>query len=189
MKQFAFSGDIQADDFMRKDTQTGQIQEDIMTQITDIQAFRKDLTNAVLCWLATVDASGAPNVSPKEMFSWDGNQQIIIADIASARSVENIRQLSKVCLSFIDVFRQRGFKITGSAQIIPTGSPNFAAIGHDVLARIKGEFRVQNLIVVTIESVSRVLAPSYFTFPERNEAEHIRQTLESYSVNRLLYGK
>lgn len=160
-----------------------------MTQFTDIQAFRKDLKNAVLCWLATVDASGAPNVSPKEMFSWDGKQQIVIADIASARSVENIRQQNKVCLSFIDVFRQRGFKITGSASIIPSADSRFPAVGRDVLARIKGEFTVQNLIVVTIESVSRILAPSYFTLPERSEEAHIRQTLESYSVNRLLYGK
>jgi len=83
------------------------------------QAIRTDIENSVLCWLATVDAAGVPNVSPKEIFDSYNDDRIVIADIASSNSVRNIRAHPAVCVSFIDVFRQRGFKIVGTATIIP----------------------------------------------------------------------
>jgi uncharacterized protein len=73
----------------------------------------------VLCWLATVDAAGVPNVSPKAIFDHYNDDRIIIADIASSDCVRNIQAHPAVCVSFIDVFRQRGFKMIGQATIIP----------------------------------------------------------------------
>src|SRR6266496_4360616 len=40
------------------------------------QAVRTDIGNSVLCWLATVDAAGVPNVTPKEIFTSHGDDQI-----------------------------------------------------------------------------------------------------------------
>ena len=42
-------------------------------------AVRTDMANSVLCWLATVDADGTPNVSPKEIFASHGDDRIVIA--------------------------------------------------------------------------------------------------------------
>ena len=81
-------------------------------------AVRTDIANSVLCWLASVDAEGAPSVTPKEIFAAHGETQIAIADIASSGSVANIQSRPSGCVSFIDVFRQRGFKITGEAKVI-----------------------------------------------------------------------
>ena len=63
---------------------------------------------SVLCWLATVAPDGSPNVSPKEAFMHDGKGRIIIAHIASPQTVRNITSNPQVCLSFIDVFTQKG---------------------------------------------------------------------------------
>ncbi len=171
--------------FATKYSQRGNM----MIASTDFQNFKADFQNAVLCWLATVSDDGTPNVTPKEMFSWDGGDQIVIADIASPVTVENIRHHPRICLSFIDVFRQRGFKITGKAAIIPSEDERFASLGKTVIRKVNGRFDINNLILVDIDEVSRVLSPSYFSLPEQNEEEHIRQTLETYSVDRLLYGK
>jgi uncharacterized protein len=62
------------------------------------------IDKVVLCWLATVNAHGAPNVSPKEIFALYDTQTFIIADIRSPNSVRNIIQNPKVCISFIDIF-------------------------------------------------------------------------------------
>ncbi|WP_296040456.1 pyridoxamine 5'-phosphate oxidase family protein [uncultured Agrobacterium sp.] len=43
-------------------------------QIND--AMRTDIANSVLCWLATVDADGTPNVTPKEISSSYGDDRI-----------------------------------------------------------------------------------------------------------------
>jgi hypothetical protein len=51
---------------------------------------------ATLCWLATVDATGQPNVSPKEVFAVFDAQHLVIAHIASPTSVRNIQVNDRV---------------------------------------------------------------------------------------------
>ena len=77
--------------------------------------------SAVLCWLATINDDGGPSVSPKEIFTLCGPQSLAIADIASSNSVWNIRARPRVCVSLIDVFRQRGAQLYGDARIAGRG--------------------------------------------------------------------
>lgn len=100
-------------------------------QIND--AMRTDIANSVLCWLATVDADGTPNVTPKKIFSSFGDDRIVVADIAFSNTVRNIRAHPAVCVSFIDVFRQRGFKVTGQAVIIGPDDTDFSIVGARLL--------------------------------------------------------
>ncbi|MES9828405.1 MAG: pyridoxamine 5'-phosphate oxidase family protein [Candidatus Thiodiazotropha sp.] len=89
---------------------------------TEIQ---ESIKECVLCWLATVDSDGAPNVSTKEMFVSDGNDQILIANIASPNSTKNIESNNNVCVSFIDIFKQKGFKVKGTATIIGESAASY----------------------------------------------------------------
>ena len=59
-------------------------------------AWHQTLGGCVLCWLATVDALGQPNVSPKEVFAVIDEEHLVIAHIASPTSVKNVLQNPKV---------------------------------------------------------------------------------------------
>lgn len=146
-------------------------------------AMRTDISNSVLCWLATVDADGAPNVTPKEIFSSYGDDRIIVADIASSNTVRNIRSHPSVCVSFIDVFRQRGFKVNGQAFIIGSDDPDYSVVGAQVLKMAGEDFPIRNLISIGIEKVSRILAPSYRLFPDRTEEERMASAYQTYGVS------
>ena len=52
-----------------------------MTLLTEpiLEAARR----SVLCWLATVDAQGQPNVSPKEVWAIADDCHVVVAHIAS----------------------------------------------------------------------------------------------------------
>jgi len=76
------------------------------------------INQSVLCWLATSDEDNFTNVSQKEMFTFVEENKLLIANIASPNSIQNIRVNNKVCVSFVDVFVQKGFKIKGIARII-----------------------------------------------------------------------
>ena len=52
--------------------------------------FKKWADKSVLCWLSTASAEGIPNVSPKELFVFDENNMLLIANIASPQSIRNI---------------------------------------------------------------------------------------------------
>lgn len=71
------------------------------------------LDRSVLCWLATVGGDGTPTVSPKELFVAAPPDRVLIADVASPRSVRNIRARPQVCVAAVDVFEQRGFQLYG----------------------------------------------------------------------------
>ena len=145
-------------------------------------AVRLDIRNSVLCWLATIDDQGTPNVSPKEIFASYGDDRIAIADIASSGSVENARLRPRVCVSFVDVFRQRGFKITGRAEIVQPQDPSFAEIGAELLQMAGADFSVRNIICVEIEKIARIWAPSYKVFPNRREDERMQIAYDTYVV-------
>jgi predicted pyridoxine 5'-phosphate oxidase superfamily flavin-nucleotide-binding protein len=145
-------------------------------------AMRADMDNAVLCWLATVDADGVPNVTPKEIFAPYGEDTILIADIASTNSVRNVSAHPKVCVSFVDVFRQKGFKVAGTARLVAPGDADFAALSAPLVVMTGGAFPIRTVIAVGVEKVSRIWAPSYSLFPERSDEERMDAAYRAYGV-------
>ena len=135
-----------------------------------------------MCWLATVDAKGAPSVSPKEFFHLAPGRQVMIADIASAGSVRNIRENSAVCASFIDVFRQTGFKIRGQARLVAPEAPEFASVGAALIDRAAGAFPIRHIIVVGQTRITPIVAPSYRLYPDRSDEARLAETYATYGV-------
>jgi predicted pyridoxine 5'-phosphate oxidase superfamily flavin-nucleotide-binding protein len=62
----------------------------------------------VLLWLATSNNLGEPNVSPKQLFLFKGRNKLIIANIASPKSLMNILENPNVCVTGIDIWKQKG---------------------------------------------------------------------------------
>jgi len=146
------------------------------------QAVRTDIENSVLCWLATVDSAGTPNVTPKEIFACYGDDRIVVADIASTNTVRNIRSHPKVCVSFIDVFRQRGFKAAGIATIISPTDGDFATVGANLLRKAGDAFPIRHVISIQIARISRIWAPSYALFPDQTEEDLMKSAYDTYGV-------
>lgn len=143
---------------------------------------KKSLNDSVLCWLATATPDGKPNVSPKEMFVSFGDDTVLIANIASPKSAANILENPSVCVSFVDVFRQKGFKLTGTGRIIESTDARYAVLLRE-LHKLGGEaFPVNNIIEVTVEASEPIIAPSYWLFPETTEQSQITSAMASYGV-------
>jgi predicted pyridoxine 5'-phosphate oxidase superfamily flavin-nucleotide-binding protein len=147
-------------------------------------AVRQAVDDSVLCWLATVDADGAPNVSPKELFVSHVPDQLLIANIASPGSVHNIKHNPQVCVSFVDVFKQKGFKVKGRATIIGRTDSTYAALLTHFDHLGGQNFPIKSIIVVAIQSVSAIVAPSYWLNPDTTEESQIEQSLRTYGVRR-----
>ncbi|MEI4234848.1 pyridoxamine 5'-phosphate oxidase family protein [Roseovarius sp. D22-M7] len=142
----------------------------------------KEPERYVLCWLATVDSSNRPNVSPKEIYDETNSDRLVIADIASGRSVRNIRANPAVCVSLIDVFLQRGRKLEGMAEIIAADQPSFASLAAPLLVKTGGAFPIRHVISICVERSSPILAPSYVFYPDRSEAELRADACRTYGV-------
>lgn len=141
------------------------------------------IDSSVLCWLASVSSDGQPNVSPKEIFvAW--NDKLLIAQIASPQTVRNIRENHRVCVSFIDVFVQKGYQLKGSAEIFSRTMDGFQQ-RHDALYSLSGpDFPFASLIEVTVDSVKAIEAPRYKLFPETTEHQQVESAFRTYGVRK-----
>lgn len=138
---------------------------------------------SVLCWLATADAQGVPNVSPKEIFAVFDDQHLVIANIASPQSAANIAANPQVCVSLVDVFVQKGFKLTGTAQNVAADAPAFAHWAAPVLQKAGPRFPVRSVFVVKVLATASILAPSYWLHPqETTERQQIEGAYRAYGV-------
>lgn len=138
------------------------------------------IDNSVLCWLATSNLEGEPNVSPKEVFTYYQDRYIIVANIASPNTVKNIKLNNKVCLSFIEVFIQKGFQVKGSAEIISRKHSDFNDIAKGLLSITKGLYPFQSITKIKVEHVKPIIAPSYHLFPDIPDATRIENAKNAY---------
>ena len=141
-----------------------------------------DLIDAsVLCWLATADDGGAPSVSPKEVFALrDG--RVLIANVASPNSARNVKANARVCVAFLDVFRQKGVKVYGSAELINKADDRFADLAPPLEVIAGDAFPFASLFLITPTSVKPIIAPRYRLYPETTEANQIASAMVTYGV-------
>ncbi|WP_336516097.1 pyridoxamine 5'-phosphate oxidase family protein [Pollutibacter soli] len=141
------------------------------------------IESSVLCWLATCDSKGIPNVSPKEMFTYLDENKLIIAHIASPNTVRNIRENPKVCVSFVDVFVQKGFKLMGVARLVKKNNDEFIAMLKKLTDIYSEKFPVKAIIEITVNKADRIVAPSYFLFPDTTSEENqIEAAYKTYGI-------
>jgi predicted pyridoxine 5'-phosphate oxidase superfamily flavin-nucleotide-binding protein len=154
------------------------------------EAVRDAARRSVLCWLATVDAQGQPNVSPKEVWAIADDRYVVVANIASPVTARNIAQQAKVCLSFVDVFVQKGFKLTGVAREVRANNQEFAKWAPPLQAMVGQRFTIHSVLVIQVQSVAAIVAPSYRVYPdETTEASQVASAMHMYGVEPSLTGK
>jgi predicted pyridoxine 5'-phosphate oxidase superfamily flavin-nucleotide-binding protein len=150
------------------------------------ESVREAARRSVLCWLATVDAEGQPNVSPKEVWAIADEQHVVVAHIASPISARNIAQHPQVCLSFVDVFVQKGFKLIGNAREVGAGNAEFSTWAKPLLAMVGQRFTIQSVLVIQVQSVAAIVAPSYRFYPDvTTEASQVASAMRTYNVQAL----
>jgi hypothetical protein len=143
---------------------------------------KKYISKTVLCWLATCDKHQIPNVSPKEIFTYKDDHTLLIANLASPKSIQNIGDNKNVCVSFIDIFVQKGFKINGVAQIINKEDESFMSFVKPLTDLFTDQFPIQSVIVVKVTNVEKIVAPSYWLYKETTEASQIDSAMKTYQL-------
>jgi len=147
--------------------------------------FSNDIEQSVLCWLATSSIENEPNVSPKEIFILCNDTTLLIANIASPISIQNIEQNPQVCVSFLNIFLQKGCKIKGIAKNIKKNDHDFDSKLKVLTDKFTDKFPILSIIEIRIQKVDKIFAPSYHLFPETTEESQIENAMISYKVKKI----
>lgn len=147
------------------------------------QDIKNCIANSVLCWLATSSEDNIPNVSPKEIFTLDKENNLLIANIASPKSAKNVRINEQVCISMVDILVQKGYKLIGRGELINRKEEAFEALSQPLLQLTGGNYPFSSLFKIKITQAKPILAPSYLLYPEKTTEENqIQAALKTYNV-------
>lgn len=141
------------------------------------------IEKSVLCWVATVNKDGQPNVSPKEVFELHTNNRLVFAVIASPNTLKNIKQHAKVGVSCLDIWTQKGVQMNGIAEIIDPIDNKFKELEQLLNNKNKGVFKFRNIISIKITEEKTLLAPSY-QFLETTEEKQIINAEQTYGKHK-----
>jgi uncharacterized protein len=120
-------------------------------------AARETVARYPLCFVASINEDGSPNLSPKGTIRvWDADH-LVFADVASPQTVANLRRDDRVHVNVVDHFARRGWRFSGRARI--TDAPT-------VLDAIRGEYPgegypFEQAVLVRVESARELRSPSY----------------------------
>ncbi len=117
-----------------------------------------------LGYVASEGPDGAPNLSPKGTLAvWD-DDHLVFADLASPRTVENLRRRPAYEANVVDPFSRRGFRFRGTARVIDPGPDLepflvfFARFGV-----VRAHERVRTAVLLAVERARPVVSPAYDT--------------------------
>ena len=95
--------------------------------------------------VATASTTGKPNVSAKGSLRVLDDEHVAFADIASPRTVANIKENPQVAIICLDAAARKGCRIWGKGEIIKSG---------DLFEKIYAEYAEKKMKVKNVEKVS-----------------------------------
>ena len=128
-----------------------------------LNAFAKDLIGKFpLGFVATVTADGRPSLSPKGTFLVLDDETIAFGEIRSPQTLANLAGQPELEVNFIDLWKRKGVRVRGQAEILKAGSTEFNAL----ISRwcdVWGELaeRIGNIVRIAVSDVKLVTTPPY----------------------------
>ncbi|MGW4488377.1 pyridoxamine 5'-phosphate oxidase family protein [Amycolatopsis sp. NPDC004368] len=141
---------------------------------------RRVLAAAKLSFVATTRADGAPSLSPKASVTVYDDEHLVFMDMASPGTVENLRRDPRVEVNTVDFFRRRGYRLRGTASILPPGDPVHTWLAERLLAVHGPGYPFHHAVLIRVEEVHPVLSPAY-TFGGATEEALVEEWRVRYS--------
>jgi predicted pyridoxine 5'-phosphate oxidase superfamily flavin-nucleotide-binding protein len=99
--------------------------------------------------VATASKSGKPNVSAKGSLRVLDDEHVLFADIASPRTIANIKENPQVAVICLDTSARKGCRIWGRGEVVNSGE----LFDKTVAELAKRNMKAKNVVKVTVEEV------------------------------------
>ena len=111
---------------------------------------RKIIAECRPALIATASKEGKPNVSVKGSFRVLDDEHVVFADIASPRTMANLRKNPQLSAIVFDAATRKGCRIWGRAEIVDSGAL-FDSMSAEFAAM---KMKVKHLVKVAVEEVA-----------------------------------
>jgi len=139
---------------------------------TDMKAI---VEGTILCFGATTNPDGSPNLSPKSSLRVHDDAHLLFANIASPGTVRNLRRDPRIEINCVDIFARRGYRFRGRATIHSAGDPLYLALASAVRREHGPAIPIHDAVLVEVLEARPLLSPAY-TFIAGVTEEGLRAT-------------
>lgn len=113
-----------------------------------------------LGFVATVNADGTPNLSPKGTMQVLDDEHIVFAEIRSPGTMANIARNPAMEINFVDPFVRKGYRFKGTARIAAKATPEFASLVARYPASLLVD-RYRAFVVMKVTGAAPLISPAY----------------------------
>ncbi|HZQ00610.1 MAG TPA: pyridoxamine 5'-phosphate oxidase family protein [Reyranella sp.] len=129
-----------------------------------------------LGFVATVNADGTPNLSPKGTMQVLDDDHIVFADIRSPGTMANLAQRPAMEINFVDPFSRKGYRFSGTARLVARGTAEFATLIARYPASLLAD-RYRAFVVMKVDRAAPLVSPAYDAGSTEPE---LRKTYRAY---------
>jgi hypothetical protein len=133
------------------------------------------IRRTILCFAATINPDGSPNLSPKSTLTVHDDDHLLFANIASPKTVANLRRDPRIEINCVDIFSRRGYRFTGHASVRSNGDPIYDQFAAALRAEYNNAVPVHDVVLVRVISAKPILSPAYTYIAGTTEAK-LRET-------------
>jgi len=133
-----------------------------------------------MCYVATVNADGTPNLSPKASLSVIDGQTLGFCNMASPQTVANLRDNPAIEVNVVDIFSRKGYRFKGTATLLQDG-PEFDLVANRLLERAGADYVVLDVVRIAVDAAKEVVSPVYTVYPDSREEDVRRHYRDFYA--------
>lgn len=119
------------------------------------------VAGTMLCFAATVNEDGTPNVSPKSSLKVHNDTHLIFANMASPKTAENLLHNPAIELNCIDIFSRRGYRFSGTATLHNGADSLYQSLKKDIAAEHGEAIPVLDAVLIRVTQAQPVISPAY----------------------------
>ena len=153
-----------------------------------MELLTEDMKNCIrmaqLCYVATVNEDGTPNLSPKGSLAVFDDSHLVFANMASPDTVANLRKRPSIELNVVDIFKRRGYRFKGTAELMLEGTYEYAFVAKPLWSEHGKNFPVHEVIKVRLERIREIRSPAY-TYGENVTEQNLVETFLKIYTKRI----
>jgi uncharacterized protein len=114
-----------------------------------------------LGFVATINADGTPNLSPKGTLAvWD-DEHLVFADVASPNTSANLDRNPAVEINVVDPLIRRGYRFAGTAVVHRGGSTFESGVEfYEDRGIVEARARIRAVVVIAVGSARSLRSPA-----------------------------
>ncbi len=128
------------------------------------------VADTMLCFVATINEDGSPNLSPKSSLRVHDENHLLFANIASPNTIGNLHRDPRIEVNCVDIFSRRGYRFSGLAEVHGAGTALNDQLRSAVRVEHGDAIPVHDAVLIRVVSASPVLSPAYHFIDGISEA-------------------